>query len=178
VLAKVRVAAARRVLTGAEVWLKTYRAVAAAAAGLGITDLPPPAPRASRRTPPVDVDALVAEAVAEWQGVSRGQTARIEELQAIIVGLTAERDFARDEVVTLRGLVGELRARVAELEAASAVNAAREPLASEAIAAPATARAAEPRPAPPARLAVVPPERKVVTVVMPGEPMPVGRATG
>ena len=46
----------------------------------------------------IDVDAAVAEAVAEWEGVSHGQTVRIEELEAIIVGL---------------------RARVAELEAAA-----------------------------------------------------------
>ena len=95
--AMVRPQAVASVLAGREVWPDTYDRVIEAAYDLDVTAMPLPAPRAPRRPPPVDVDAVVAEAVAEWEGVSRGQTARIEELQAIIVGL---------------------RAKVAELEAA------------------------------------------------------------
>jgi len=50
--AGVRPGAVLRVLDGREVWPSTYEAILAAARELGAGDVPPPAPRASRRAPP------------------------------------------------------------------------------------------------------------------------------
>ena len=105
VLAKVRTTAARSVLTGGEVWLKTYRAVADACAGLGITDVPPPAARASRRKPCAECANMSAE---------------VHRLYEEIAGYQQDLGDANQECA-------RLRARVAELEAPQSLHVPQSP---------------------------------------------------
>jgi hypothetical protein len=147
--AHVRAEAVVRALTGLEVLPRTYAAVQVEAELAGVTGMPPLAPRAPR-VPPVEL--RVARLVES-----------IEAERAENVRLTSERDFARGEVATLRGIVAELRAELrAELGAAAAL--APKP------AAPTVEMRELPQKRLPAaaarepRLAAVPPSRPVVTL--------------
>lgn len=74
--AGVRPVAAQRVLDGLEVWPGTYEAVAGVALACGVLDLPPPAPRASRRAPCPACAAKDAELAAIRARVAELEAAR------------------------------------------------------------------------------------------------------
>jgi len=83
-VARVRVAAVRNLLSGQEVWPKTYASIRKAAAEIGVVDLPEPADRAPRGTPN-------GKRIAELEAACAAKDAELAALRARVAELEAER---------------------------------------------------------------------------------------
>ena len=95
--AKVRRPAVRHVLGGHEVWPKTYKDVVAAATDLGVTDIPPLAPRASR-CHPVEPCAECVRLRVENVGLATD----VHKAAVALMAKDAECDGLRAELAELR----------------------------------------------------------------------------